>query len=191
MKKDQMKRGRPSRDQKGLSKESIINVSKNMMQLSRKVPSIRAIATEMNVDAMALYYYFKNKDELLEGVTVSLISEIYEPVGTMGWQAELLELAKSYLSILFQYDGLLQTFLSMTSNGPANVFINRFNKIMLPVKLEESNQTLFLHLFVDYLHGFSLALANDKTRKLRIEDAELPLGFLFKSIDLERHQKSD
>ncbi|MFC5080198.1 helix-turn-helix domain-containing protein [Vibrio thalassae] len=53
--------------------------AKRLMQMDGKIPSIRRLATELNIDAMAIYYYFKNKDELLEAVAVSLVEGIYLP----------------------------------------------------------------------------------------------------------------
>ena len=54
----QTKRGRPL--QKQLSQEIIIDQAKQLMLEKGKPPSIRALAAALNVDAMAIYHYFKN-----------------------------------------------------------------------------------------------------------------------------------
>ncbi len=180
------KRGRPQKDKQALSKELIINVAKQMMLNNKKVPSIRAISTALNVDAMALYYYFKNKSVLLEEITTSLISDIYEPTGSDDWESELIELSKSYLTILYKYDGLLKTLLSMSSDSPADVFIGRFSFIVNPLSLEKSQEKAFLDLLVDYLHGFSMALACNSTQALALDDIEPPLALLFQGVVLQK-----
>lgn len=177
------KRGRPLKEKDGLSAEIIINTAKAMMLAMGKVPSIRAISSELNVDPMALYYYFNNKNALLEAMAKSLIAEIYAPTGSANWQQELSALAKSYLTLLSRYDGLLQTLLSMSSTSPASVFIARFNLIVSPLQLGETQEKAFLDLLVDYLHGFSLALANDKSGTLTLSYIDQPLALLFQGVN--------
>lgn len=123
------KRGRPLAEGKALSQELIIQAAKLQMKESRKVPSIRALASSLNVDAMAIYHYFKNKQALLEALTCSLVDEIYEPSCDEQWQTELQKLSVSYLQLLDDYPGLLTVLLSMDSVGPAEVFQTRFEVI--------------------------------------------------------------
>ena len=83
--KDQ-KRGRPKSGSSQLSAERILAIAKSMMRESGKVPSIRGLATELGVDAMAIYHYFKNKNDLLEAITVSLIEEVAQPELNQDWR---------------------------------------------------------------------------------------------------------
>ena len=184
MSESEVKRGRPSKEKNSLSAELIVSKAKSMMAGTGQIPSMRAISKELNVDPMALYYYFNNKSILLEGVAKSLMSEIYVPSGKSDWKQELKELSKSYLTILKAYDGLLKTLLSMSSNSPADVFICRFNLIVNPLKLRSNQEKAFLDLLVDYLHGFSMALACDSTGELTPDSADKSLDFLFKGVQL-------
>jgi len=65
-----------------------------------KIPSSRSIPSKLNVDAMAIYYYFKSKGALLEELTTCLISEIYQPQKGLEWDVELRKLSKSYIALL-------------------------------------------------------------------------------------------
>ncbi|GAL26068.1 transcriptional regulator TetR family [Vibrio variabilis] len=67
------KRGRPEKGKDGLSQERIVETAKAMMKADGKIPSIRALAKELNIDAMAIYHYFNNKDSVLEAVAISLV----------------------------------------------------------------------------------------------------------------------
>ncbi|MDO6541741.1 TetR/AcrR family transcriptional regulator [Photobacterium sanguinicancri] len=155
---NEKKRGRPSGKGSQLSQASIIEQAKNLMQVEGKIPSIRKLSAALNVDAMAIYHYFKNKEALLEAITVSLVTDIYEPKTNAQWQVELEHLCHSYLCLLAQYTGLLETLLSMKSTGPAHVFIDRFNLIIEPLALSDSMQENAIGLLGDYLHGFALAM---------------------------------
>ncbi|MGF1690855.1 TetR/AcrR family transcriptional regulator [Photobacterium kagoshimensis] len=155
---NEKKRGRPSGKGNQLDQALIIEQAKGLMQVEGKIPSIRKLAAALNVDAMAIYHYFKNKDALLEAITVSLVADIYQPQPNAQWQVELERLCHSYLGLLAQYTGLLETLLSMKSTGPAQVFTERFNLIVGPLALPESTQEDALGLLVDYLHGFAMAM---------------------------------
>jgi len=182
MKVNEKKRGRPTKNQSALSGDIIINTAKNMMEINGNIPSIRALATELGVDAMAIYYYFKNKNELLKKITTSLISDVYYPDNSECWQSELLKLCKSYLATLGRYDGLLVTLLTMESSSPAEVFICRFKLITEQLALSATDEKVFLNLLVDYIHGFSLAKSCDKALVLKIDDIDSPIKLICNSI---------
>ncbi len=178
------KRGRPSGPSGQLSADKIIIAAKFLMVDNGKIPSIRQLAGSLDVDAMAIYHYFANKNALLEAVTVSLIEAIYEPKGTEAWQTELTTLCNSYLSLLQGHPGLLQTFLGMTPTGPANVFVGRFYIAIAPLNLTSEQVKEALDLLVDYLHGFALSLeCGGAASGLTIEQAEGPLRFYIRALE--------
>lgn len=155
---NEKKRGRPKGKQNQLSAEAILQQAKALMRSDGKIPSIRKLASNLDVDAMAIYHYFTNKNALLEAITCSLIADIYQPDDTSDWKHELLTLCHSYVSLLHDYPGLLETLLSMNSTSPAQVFIQRFEQIVSPLALSDTASKNALDLLVDYLHGFALAL---------------------------------
>ena len=178
------KRGRPAAGAQ-LSAELIVETAKSLMKSVGKVPSIRQLAATLDVDAMAIYHYFKNKDAMLEALAVSLISDIYEPTGDGSWQSELMQLAHSYIDLLLHYPGLLQTLLSMKTISPAMVFIERFETILQPLQLNAKNKKDSLDLFVDYLHGFALSMNcnNDCERALKTDMIKGPLTLYIKMLE--------
>ncbi|MGD6735632.1 TetR/AcrR family transcriptional regulator [Photobacterium leiognathi subsp. mandapamensis] len=152
------KRGRPKGSGSQLSEIVIMDMAKALMKQEGKVPSIRKLAVSLSVDAMAIYYYFENKSKLLEAITTSLIEDIYEPKVSDAWKVELNALCTSYVTLLNDYSGLLETLLSMDSISPAEVFIERFKVVIAPLQLNETAAKDALDLLVDYLHGYALAL---------------------------------
>ncbi|WDE06154.1 TetR family transcriptional regulator [Thalassomonas viridans] len=180
---NEKKRGRPAGAMKVLNAEVIVESAKSLMRDSGDVPSIRKLAASLNVDAMAIYHYFKNKKVLLEAITVSLIAGIYSPSASGQWQGELEQLSLSYLQLLNDYSGLLETLLSMDSAGPATVFSEKFHKIIKSSGLSEADEKYALDLLVDYLHGFAFAMScNRQKGELTTEMIYGPLKLYFAGI---------
>lgn len=180
---NEKKRGRPAAKQSQLSAESILDTAKSLMKKDGKVPSIRSLATQLNVDPMAIYHYFKNKNALLEALTTSLVEEIYQPQVNEDWQGELKKLCVSYIELLREYNGLLQTMLSMTSHGPAQVFTERYQIIVQPLGLSREVEKDCLDLLADYLHGFALSISCCHDASLiKTEMMDGPLNLICSSL---------
>lgn len=176
------RRGRPQGDKRQLSEQVILTQAKALMTGDGKMPSIRKLAGQLGVDAMAIYYYFANKDALQEAIAVSLIEEIYQPNLADPWRDELTALCQSYVLLLHRHSGLLETLLKMKSDSPAMVFIERFNAILEPLKIDSAKSTNAIHLLADYLHGFVLALNCQPDSELNIEMLNGPLEFYYSTL---------
>ncbi|WEM44837.1 TetR/AcrR family transcriptional regulator (plasmid) [Photobacterium sp. DA100] len=176
------KRGRPSTSAPVLSKERIIECANTLMAKDSKIPSIRKLAASLEVDPMAIYYYFTNKQALLEAVTVSLVAKIYTPKPSGDWQHELPKLCESYLNLLAQYPGLLETLLGMTAHGPAAVFTERFDLAVKELSLEQELRNNALSMLADYLHGYALAMSCQAGDELKVDMMAGPLGFYMQAL---------
>ena len=178
------KRGRPAAASVTLSKERIIECANALMANEGKIPSIRKLAASLEVDPMAIYYYFANKQALLEAVTVSLVEKIYSPDPNGEWQQELTKLCQSYLNLLAQYPGLLETLLGMNSHGPATVFTERFDLAVAGLSLSEELRNNALSMLADYLHGYALAMNCQAGDELNVDLLSGPLGFYMQALKL-------
>lgn len=176
----QKKRGRPGRDSDRLNRETIVSAAKQWLLQENKKLSIRALANHLEVDPMAIYHYFANKAALLESITVSIMRDVYMPGSGDNWKKEVTQLCGSYLTLLRDHPGLLETLLSMgeTVEAPANVFRERFYLAIAPLGLRDEHKKAALDLLVDYLHGFALALqctANKSNLELSAMEESLAL----------------
>lgn len=180
---NEKKRGRPKKENMHLSATVILNCAKNILLHENKIPSIRKIALELDIDPMSIYYYFPNKNSLLESITVSLMQDIYEPENIFTWKKELELLCKSYLSLLTNHPGLLEIMLKMDSAGPANEFINKLDIILSPLKLDSAKFDSVTCLLVDYLHGVAFAIQCNSNNQLNIEQINKPLALLLNVIE--------
>jgi AcrR family transcriptional regulator len=176
-------RGRPKKETGQLDSNIILNCAKKLLLEDSKIPSIRKIALVLNIDPMSIYYYYPNKNNLLESITISLMKEIYKPKDITSWEKELKLLCKSYLTLLKNHPGLLEIMLGMDSYGPSNIFLERLRTILIPLALDEKSFNSALYLLVDYLHGVAFAMqCNSTNNKLSINHIEEPLGFYILAI---------
>lgn len=166
------KRGRPSKSGAPLSQARILEQARLLVKEQGKIPSIRALATSLGVDAMAIYYYYENKKALLEAITRSLIESLYVPQKEQPWEEALHQLALSYLELLHQYPGLLEILLSMTCDSPAEIFSQRFFVVVEKLSLTHEERKQALDLLVDYLHGFALAMTCQQGTALQVNHFE-------------------
>lgn len=184
------KRGRPSRDQDSLTAKSIVECARTLMIEQGKVPSIRQVAGQLGVDPMAIYHYFKSKAALLEAVAVSLMETIYQPSGDGEWQEELRKLCLSYLTLLRDHTGLLETMLSMATFGPAHVFSERLQIVIRPLGLTDESTKNALDLLADYLHGFALAMrCNWSEHELPLDTINGSLSLYIRGLEAEAEQE--
>lgn len=176
--------GRPALKHGNLSKQAIVSSATRLLKEGGKVPSIRSVAQDLGVDPMAMYHYYSNKAELLEAVTVSLVEEIYLPVVSKEWKKELSKLCISYLELLKNHAGLMETMLTMSVEGPSQVFSNRLNVALSPLKLDEQTLNDALALLGDYLHGYALAMHCCKEEGLLTTDMmKGPLNFYMRALE--------
>ncbi|PKG39160.1 TetR/AcrR family transcriptional regulator [Psychromonas sp. Urea-02u-13] len=158
MMKEQKKRGRPNQKERQINPELIVYIAKSLMREQGKVPSIRGLARALDIDAMAIYHYFDNKQRLLEAMLMSLMDSLYFPPKQQNWQDSLRLLSESYLNLLCHYAGLLEVLVAMPAQGPQMVFSERFNKIIAPLHLPAEKQKSMLLLLLNALHGQALCL---------------------------------
>jgi len=177
------KRGRPYNKERHLSEELIIYMAKTLMREQGAIPSIRGIARALDVDAMAIYHYFENKNCLLNAILTSLMDGLYFPQKQLHWQQSLLLLSESYLNLLNNYIGLLETLIAMPSNGPMTVFAEHFSKIITPLNLPPEQQNTALLLLLNFLHGQALSLHLDPLEKTVKSDLSEVLTLYYKVID--------
>lgn len=189
MKINSRKRGRPVKIKSKLEKQVIIRTARELTLNDGKIPSIRHLAAKLDVDPMAVYHYFSNKQTLLEAVSISLISDLYMPVKDFSWKDNLMNLCKSYLSLLITYPDLIKIILSVSSGSAASVFIERFNMCTRKLNLSQAYIKTVSDLLADYIHGFAYAASCNKSEnKITIRMSEDPLNLIFENIRMNSEQ---
>ncbi|NYH55021.1 MULTISPECIES: TetR/AcrR family transcriptional regulator [Nocardiopsis] len=65
--------------------------------------SMRAIATGVGLTPMALYGYFRSKDDLLDGLVGRVLAEVPRPGPALGWRERLLVCARGAREVAHRY----------------------------------------------------------------------------------------
>jgi AcrR family transcriptional regulator len=84
--------------------------------------TMRALGEELGVEAMSLYYYVANKDELLDGIVdLAYYSEIELPSPGAGWKTAMRQIATSAHEALSRHRWAITLIETRTRPGPANL----------------------------------------------------------------------
>ncbi|HKY51292.1 MAG TPA: TetR/AcrR family transcriptional regulator, partial [Candidatus Limnocylindria bacterium] len=88
--------------------------------------TMRGLAQAVGVEAMSLYYYFPNKDDILRGITDLVISEVDVPSGETNWKTAIRKSVTSYHDALARHPWAASLMIS--GMGPAHL---RYNDALL------------------------------------------------------------
>ena len=87
-----------------LSRERVLRAAIDLADASGiESLTMRRLAQELGVEAMTLYYYVANKEEMLEGIVAIVMGEIELPSGEQEWKAELRRTAISAHDVLLRH----------------------------------------------------------------------------------------
>src|ERR671918_795721 len=82
--------------------------------------TMRALGEELGVEAMSLYHYVANKDELLGGMVDVVFSEIEPPTNDVDWKTAMRQRAISTRQALARHRWAVGRLGSSMSPGPAH-----------------------------------------------------------------------
>src|ERR1700690_819560 len=83
--------------------------------------SMRKLGQEFGVEAMALYYHFANKDEVIDGIVDIVFSEIELPTDGVDWKTAMRQRAISMRDVLLRHRWAIDLMESRRGAGPANL----------------------------------------------------------------------
>jgi AcrR family transcriptional regulator len=83
--------------------------------------TMRALGEQLGVEAMSLYYYVANKDELLDGMVDLVYSEIELPSDEADWKTAMRRVATSAHECLLRHRWAITLMETRTRPGPANL----------------------------------------------------------------------
>jgi AcrR family transcriptional regulator len=83
--------------------------------------SMRRLAQELGVEAMSVYYYVANKDEILDGILNLVITEFELAVGGPDWKAAVRRSAVSAHDVLMRHPWACNLMMSVKRVAPARM----------------------------------------------------------------------
>ncbi|ABZ96133.1 Transcriptional regulator, AcrR-family (plasmid) [Leptospira biflexa serovar Patoc strain 'Patoc 1 (Ames)'] len=148
-------------------KEKITNQALRMLKKEGlKSLSMRKLAEHLSIDPMTIYYYFKNKDQLMAELVEVVFRKFYESlrldegIGNENPQKKLEFVLIEYRSFFIQYlDLSLYLIQSPRQEYPAvTMFNDRILDLILALKPYE-NPELTRDILVDFIHGNALSVS--------------------------------
>ena len=123
--------------------------------------SMRKLGQELGVEAMALYYHFANKDEVIDGIVDLVFSEIDLPASGADWKTAMRQRAISLRDALLRHRWAIGLMESRRKPGPAN--LRHHDAVIGSLRSAGLDMPTIAHaysLLDSYIYGFALFMAN-------------------------------
>ena len=123
--------------------------------------SMRKLGQELGVEAMALYYHFANKDEVIDGIVDIVFSEIDLPASGADWKTAMRRRAISLRDVLLRHRWAIGLMEARRNAGPAN--LRHHDAVIGSLRAGGLEMDLAAHaysLLDSYIYGFALTKMN-------------------------------
>jgi AcrR family transcriptional regulator len=123
--------------------------------------SMRKLGQELGVEAMAVYYHFANKDEVIDGIVDIVFSQIDLPASGADWKPAMRQRAISLRDVLLRHRWAIGLMESRRKPGPAN--LRHHDVVIGSLRSAGLNMPTIAHAYslVDsYVYGFALFAMN-------------------------------
>jgi AcrR family transcriptional regulator len=163
--------GRPKGSKFVVSRESVLTAALELLELGGlSAFTMRALARRLRVDPMAPYHYFPDKHAILRAAAAQAYSSIeFEIPASADPRRRLVGLGTSYLAFLSRSGELLRylTARDEAAAAPARDFDVQFRTAVAALPFAKSDYETARDAFVDFVHGFSLAVRGEPSPALR------------------------
>lgn len=119
--------------------------------------SMRNLAAELGVGAMALYYHFTNKDEVLDGIVDLVYGEVGLPPSGPDWKTAMRERAISMREVLSRHRWAIGMMEARRKPGPAN--LRHHDAVLGSLRSAGFDIATAAHVYSlldSYIYGFAL-----------------------------------
>ena len=119
--------------------------------------TMRKLADGLGVEAMSLYYYFSNKDEILDGMVDRIVGEIELPSPDDDWKTAMRTRAISAHDVFARHPWSIALMETRTNPGPAA--LQYYDAVIGCLRNAGFRIAMVAHAFsaIDaYIYGFSL-----------------------------------
>jgi len=123
--------------------------------------SMRKLGQELGVEAMAIYYHFANKDEVINGMVDLVFSEIDLPAAGTDWKTAMRQRARSLRDVLLRHQWAIGLMESRRKPGPAN--LRHHDAVIGSLRSAGLDMPTIAHaysLLDSYTYGFALFAVN-------------------------------
>jgi AcrR family transcriptional regulator len=119
--------------------------------------TMRRLAQELGVEAMTLYYYVANKDEILNGIADLIVGEVDLPVPGSDWKAAIRRTAISAHQVLLRHPWAAGLVLSASGFSQARMqYMNALLGCLREAGFSPEMTDLAYHALESHIMGFTL-----------------------------------
>ena len=119
--------------------------------------SMRKLGQELGVEGMAMYYYFANRDQIVDGIVDLVFAEIDLPPSDGDWKAGMRRRAISLRDVLLRHRWAIGLMESRRNGGPAN--LRHHDAVIGSLRAGGMDLAMTAHaysLLDSYTYGFAL-----------------------------------
>jgi AcrR family transcriptional regulator len=119
--------------------------------------SMRKLGQELGVEGMAMYYYFANRDQIVDGIVDLVFAEIDLPSSDGDWKAAMRRRAISLRDVLLRHRWAIGLMESRRNGGPAN--LRHHDAVIGSLRAGGMDIAMAAHaysLIDSYTYGFAL-----------------------------------
>src|SRR5271157_529553 len=119
--------------------------------------SMRKLGQELGVEAMAMYYYFANREQIIDGIVDLVFAEIDLPSSDGYWKAAMRRRSISLRDVLLRHRWAIGLMESRRNSGPAN--LRHHDAVIGSLRAGGMDIVMAAHaysLIDSYTYGFAL-----------------------------------
>jgi AcrR family transcriptional regulator len=145
-----------------LSRERVLDAAMELAdQGGIEALSMRKLGQALGVEAMALYYYFANKDRVLDGMVDRVFGEIDLPTIGADWKLAMRQRGLAVRDALGRHRWAIGMMESRANPGPAN--LRHHDAVIGSLRAGGFDMAMAAHaysLLDSYIYGFALTKMN-------------------------------
>ena len=153
---------RRSRHRVPLSRERVLLAALKLAdQGGIEALSMRKLGQELDVEAMAVYYHFANKDEVLDGIVDLVFAEVDLPPAGLDWRTAMRGRAISLRDALARHRWAIGFMESRKNPGPAT--LGHHDAVIGSLRAAGFSVEMAAHAYSildSYIYGFALTKMN-------------------------------
>lgn len=164
--------GRPNKKQPKISAEAIVSAAIIFIDSHGfSALSMRALAKEMGINPMTIYYYFEDKECLVKAIANHVYTKVTPCLSGTPIE-QIKHLLIEYRECIVRYPELTLSIFNHPNSFPEEALriTNALIELAMELKCSREQATLWIHILVDFTHGSALAVAK---RKSDTEENEL------------------
>ena len=123
--------------------------------------SMRKLGQELGVEAMALYYHFASRDEIVDGLVDLVFGEVDLPPADGAWKAAMRRRAISLRDVLLRHRWAIGLMEARATPGPAN--LRHHDAVIGSLRAAGFDLAMVAHAYSvldGYIYGFALTKMN-------------------------------